>query len=113
MIVLIPAGYAAAEFPGAVAGFAAADLGRYAVSAVGAYRAGLRGWPQDLAATVLVAAAAAAGWLAADFVAQRDAHVVLIALAVFLAVTLVWMPPVLHFLWRIRSRGGGLFGSES
>jgi O-antigen/teichoic acid export membrane protein len=113
MLVLIPAGYAAAGFPGAVAGFAAADVGRYLVSAFGARREGLPGWPQDLGATALVAAAATAGWLAASFLAQRDQHVALIALGVFLATTVVWSPLVLRFLWKIRSRGDALFGARS
>jgi O-antigen/teichoic acid export membrane protein len=113
MLVLIPAGYAAAEFPGAVAGFAAAEMGRYAVSAFAAHREGLSGWPQDLSATAVLAAAAAAGWFTAEFVAQRDADEALVALGVFLAATVVWLPFVLHFLWRIRSAGDAIFGSRS
>jgi O-antigen/teichoic acid export membrane protein len=55
MVVLIPAGLALHGFSGAVAGFAASEIFRYAISVWGAARSRLRGYPQDLIATALIA----------------------------------------------------------
>jgi O-antigen/teichoic acid export membrane protein len=63
MVILIPAGMALHGFPGAVAGFAASEIFRYAVSLVGASRSRLRGYRQDLVASVLIAATTLAGLL--------------------------------------------------
>jgi O-antigen/teichoic acid export membrane protein len=63
IVVLIPAGMALRGFPGAVAGFAASEIFRYVVSLLGASRSRLRGYRQDLVASVLIAATTASGFL--------------------------------------------------
>lgn len=90
MIALIPLGYAAGGFPGAVGGYAAAEGVRYTVSTLVARRHGLKNLRQDAAHTALVAVASAAGWLAAR--AAGSWPVAAQAAAVFVAVTAVWLP---------------------
>jgi O-antigen/teichoic acid export membrane protein len=92
MVVLIPIGFAWGGFPGAVAGLAASDLFKYAVSAVAATRAGLRGWPQDVRLTVWVFASAALGWRVTVSLQASGVSRWSVALAVFVAVTLAWAP---------------------
>jgi O-antigen/teichoic acid export membrane protein len=92
MVVLIPIGFAWGGFPGAVAGLAASDLFKYAVSAVAATRAGLRGWPQDVRLTVWVFASAALGWRVTVSLQASGVSRWSVALAVFVAVTLAWVP---------------------
>jgi O-antigen/teichoic acid export membrane protein len=71
IVFLIPLGFQIAEFPGAIAGFAGAELLRYAALAIGAHRAGLGMLRRDLLISVLVAAAVLAGLSAAEAVAAR------------------------------------------
>jgi O-antigen/teichoic acid export membrane protein len=63
MVVLIPLGMATHGFLGAVAGFAASELFRYVVSLVGASRSRLRGYRQDLVASILIAATSLLGFV--------------------------------------------------
>jgi O-antigen/teichoic acid export membrane protein len=73
MVVLIPAGLALHGFSGAVAGFAASEIFRYAISVWGAARSRLRGYRQDLAATALIAATTLLG-LAARTATRHFLH---------------------------------------
>jgi O-antigen/teichoic acid export membrane protein len=52
MAGLVPLGALLGGFPGAILGFAAADLLKYVVSAIGATRMGMSAWRQDLVLTV-------------------------------------------------------------
>lgn len=51
MAISIPLGFRLGGFPGAVAGYAASEVARYAVSAWATQREDLRSWPLDLALT--------------------------------------------------------------
>ena len=104
MIVLIPIGYAVAGFPGAVAGSAGAELIRYVISALAARRQGLHGLDQDVLLTLITAGASLVGWLAATVVRQRGWPVAVEAVAVFLAVSLAWLPLALPFVAHRRSK---------
>jgi O-antigen/teichoic acid export membrane protein len=71
MLVLVPAGFLMLGVPGAIAGLAGAEAGRWVAYAAGARRHGLPGWLPDLRATLLVAVAGVGGlavarWLHAD-----------------------------------------------
>jgi hypothetical protein len=68
MIVFIPLGYARLGFPGAVAGFAASDLLRYATSVYGARKHKVACLGQDVWMSVLVIATAGMGMLAARWI---------------------------------------------
>ena len=68
MIVFIPLGYARLGFPGAVAGFAASDLLRYATSVYGARRHKVACLGQDVWMSVLVIATTGMGMLAARWI---------------------------------------------
>jgi O-antigen/teichoic acid export membrane protein len=100
MVAFIPLGFAHAGFPGALVGFCASELLRYAVSVSAATRVGLRSWPQDIAMTGVVAVSALAGWLGAAAVSAADGHVVVEALVVFVVVSLVWTPVLARALRR-------------
>jgi hypothetical protein len=105
--VLIPAGYALAGFPGAVCGFALADVVRLLVSMVAARPTGIRRYGQDLKMSCLVAASALIGALACDAVAVHvPAGIVgtlLEALTIAVTVSLAWLPFALSYLsWRRR-----------
>lgn len=103
MIVLIPVGFAIGGFPGAVVGLVTAEMLKYAVSAWAAVRAGLEGWPQDLRLTAWVFVTAAIGALTARFATLDGAPRVVVAAAVFVAVTLAWAPTAVTYLAGTRS----------
>jgi O-antigen/teichoic acid export membrane protein len=105
MVVLIPAGFALGGFPGAVAGLAAADAVKYAVSALAAARVGLRGWTQELRLSAWVLATAWLGWRVALFALEGGAAPLAAAFAVFAAVTLAWTPVALAHVRVARRRG--------
>ena len=67
--LLVPLGFHLADFPGAIAGFASAELGRYGVLAFGVREWGLGTLRRDLLLSSLVAGSAFAGWWVGDFVA--------------------------------------------
>lgn len=98
MIMLMPLGYALAGFRGALTGFALAELFRYSVSTSGVYRHGLRTVRQDLGVTAVVAVAAVAGYITVKFLSSHGVHVALQCLAVFVLVTLIWLPWQLPYL---------------
>lgn len=98
MLLLIPAGYALAGFRGAVAGLAAAEVLKYAISAFAVRRAGLRGWPQELRLTAWMLASAGLGWLAAVVSARAGWSPIAGAGLVFVVVTAAWAPLGLAWL---------------
>jgi O-antigen/teichoic acid export membrane protein len=102
MIVLIPLGYLWGGFPGAVLGFAASEVLKYAVSAHAAARAGLPGRRQDLVLTAAVAGSAAAGGFAAHAARGAGHPALLQAALVFAVVTAIWIPFGVDLLRRYR-----------
>lgn len=100
MMVLIPVGFSVGGFPGALLGYAASELLRYAVSATAAALTNLRAWPQDVGFTTVFAAASLTGWLAGYGVRSADVNVFLEAFVVFAVVTLAWIPMGLRELPR-------------
>jgi len=100
MLALIPLGYAAGGFPGAVAGLAASELLKYAASSFAIARAGLKGWPQEWRLTFWVLATSGLGWLASSFAEQQGWSRYATAGLVFVAVTLAWAPLGLSVLPR-------------
>ena len=109
MVALIPLGYAVAGFPGALVAYAASGLFRYVVFTTGVYRHGLRTLSQDLGMGAVVAVAALAGYGCVQLLSGEGVHVVLQCLAVFVVVTLIWLPWLLPYLRdavaRLRQRG--------
>jgi O-antigen/teichoic acid export membrane protein len=93
MAVLIPLGYRAFDFPGAVAGYAGSELFRYVLAAAlaGAPRR-LRSLGQDLRLTALMVLISGVAWLAALQLEARGQPALVQAAAVAAVVTLGWLP---------------------
>lgn len=108
MLAFIPLGHHYAGFPGAVAGFVAAEGFKYAVSAYAAAKEGLVGFPGDIGLSVFGAVAAFVGWLSASAVKDAGLHPVFACAAVFLSVSAVWAVLIGPFLHRIRTQGNPL-----
>lgn len=98
MLTLIPLGFHFADFPGALAGYVASEIFRYAFSSIAVHQLGLSAYRQDIGYTLLVAAASLAGWLSARGLEALDYPVVVQALAVFVAVSIVWLPSLRPYL---------------
>ncbi len=90
--VCVPIGFHLIGFEGAVMGYAAADACKYSFSAVAARKSGLRGLRQDLLFSAWFVAAALLGNLAFRIALSSTGVPVVEAVAVFLAVSLVWLP---------------------
>lgn len=99
MLALIPLGFAQFGFVGAVAGYALAEVPRYAVSVLGCHRHGLGHYGQDAEfAAWFAAVALGVAWLDAQL---RDlAPAWLRCLGVFVAVSACWAPFGLRYLRR-------------
>jgi len=104
MLVLIPLGYALGGFPGAVAGLAASEVCKYAVSAYAVARAGLQAWPQELKLTGWVLATAGMGWSSAILAERAGGSPYAVAAIVFGVVTLAWAPLGIEWLPKAGSR---------
>jgi O-antigen/teichoic acid export membrane protein len=72
MFVLIPLGYGLFGFPGAIAGFSAADVFKYLVAAAGARRHGLYAIRQEAGFAAAIAATAALGLALGGWLEGRD-----------------------------------------
>jgi len=117
MVTLIPLGYWLGErwigegFPGAVAGYAGAELFRYVVAFLVCRYLGYSGLKQDAGLTLWMAITGLAGYGLATWMDSLGLHVVTRALAVAVAVTALWAPfggPMLKRrvdAWRARRRG--------
>jgi O-antigen/teichoic acid export membrane protein len=101
MLALIPLGHHFGGFPGAVAGYAAAELLRYAVSFSAVRSRGVAPLALDARLTLNAALAIGAGTLAVQLTDAQPAW--LAACAVFLAVSAVWTPRALALRarWRL------------
>ena len=108
MAVLIPVGFHLFEFPGAVGGYAATEVLRYALSTTIAHRRNLSPLAQDARATGMLAIGATVGWLAGWGTSQLTDIVFLQALAVFSAVTIVFLPVAKPALRRFRAARAGV-----
>jgi O-antigen/teichoic acid export membrane protein len=95
MLVLVPLGYHFGGFPGALIGYATAELFRYAASTVGVYRRGLPTLSQDLLFSGVVLVSSVASKLSVDALSARGVSGILQALVVFVLATLIWSP----WLW--------------
>ncbi len=95
MLVLLPLGYRIAGFPGALVGYAAAELFRYAASTVGVYQRGLRTGLQDLEFSCVVFTVSVVSNFTVDWLHARGIHVIVQAIVVFVLATLIWSP----WLW--------------
>jgi len=98
MFTLIPLGFYLGDFPGAVVGYVASELFRYVFSALAVYRLGLPALKQDFGFTVMLAAASFVAWVSARALDTLGCPVFVQALAVFVVVTLVWLPWLLPYL---------------
>ena len=92
MFTLIPLGFHFADFPGALAGYVASELFRYAFSSIALRRLGLTAWRQDIGYSAAVAVSSLSGWLAARGLEALGCPVFVQAIAVFLAATITWLP---------------------
>lgn len=104
MLVFMPLGYWLWEFPGALLGFVGSELLRYAASAIAAYKLGLPALRQDLGFSLVVAASSLVGWYTTRALDASGVHVVLQALAVFVVVTLCWLPWLWRYLGAVKER---------
>jgi O-antigen/teichoic acid export membrane protein len=98
MVTLIPLGFYLGGFPGGLAGYVASELFRYAFSALSVYRLGLPALRQDVGYSAVLAVASLAGWLSTRGLSALGWPVFLQALAVFIVVSLVWLPWLLPYL---------------
>lgn len=87
---LVPLGFAVGDFPGAVLGFASAELLRYAAVVVGARRVGIATVSQDLLVSLLAALAALAGLLAARSLEAAGQASAVSLLAAVATTSLLW-----------------------
>jgi O-antigen/teichoic acid export membrane protein len=90
MGVTIPLGYALWGFPGAIIGFAAADVLKYAVAAYSVTRLSLGSLGQDMALTAALAASVGAGLLARELVRRVDGPTLVEGLATLLTLASFW-----------------------
>lgn len=104
LLVLITVGFHLGGFEGAVIGLVASEMLRYALSAFAIGRIGLRGWAQDSQLTLWVMISAWLGWQAALFGQRAHWPPLLVALAVFVVVTLAWAPLGLPIYRDLRKR---------
>jgi O-antigen/teichoic acid export membrane protein len=72
IVVLIPLGWSLYDFPGAIAGFAAADVLKYAIAVVGAARHGIALIANDLLLLAAVAVTAAFGYALAPYALETS-----------------------------------------
>jgi O-antigen/teichoic acid export membrane protein len=110
MLVLVPLGYHLGGFPGALIGYATAELFRYAASTMGVYRRGLPTVSQDLVFSAVVLVSSMASKLSVDLLAARGVPAILQALVVFILASLIWSPwlwPYARDMWgRVAARRG-------
>lgn len=108
MLVLMVAGYALAEVPGALAGLAGSELVRYFHTRHAVRPAALGGIDQDLRYTALFLASSGAGVLAIAGCEALALHTAFAALAASIVVGIVWLPLLVpqarRFLVRPRMR---------
>lgn len=104
MALLIPTGQLWLGFPGAVAGFAASELGRYAVMAGAGSRLGVSGWRDDARLSVRWLTVAGVAWATARGLETTGAPVPLVALAIAAVVSLGWLSHG-RIVWRALARG--------
>jgi O-antigen/teichoic acid export membrane protein len=98
MFSLIPLGFYLGGFPGGLVGYVASELFRYVLSSVAVNRIGLSALRQDAGYSAVLVAAAAAGWLSARGLGMLGLPNFVQAIAVFIVVTLVWLPWLLPYL---------------
>ncbi|MFN0059663.1 MAG: oligosaccharide flippase family protein [Planctomycetota bacterium] len=98
MAICVPLGYVAFGLWGAILGYAASESLRYSITACAAHRRGLRGWPQDLGLSLLIATAAACGCATDLPTARWHDSAALRALMIFVVVTLIFVPAGLRVL---------------
>jgi O-antigen/teichoic acid export membrane protein len=116
MVVLIPLGFWWLGFPGAVLGFTASEAFKYALSLMGAHRANLEGYRQDLTLSLLVVATTVLG-VGVRLAAQRfgvqalsnwnvRAGAFVEGALIFLAISAVWGTAFLRYRKRTKSELG-------
>jgi O-antigen/teichoic acid export membrane protein len=109
MVALMPLGFYLGGFPGALIGFVASELLRYAASALAAYKLKLPALRQDLGFTLVVAGSSLAAWFSARMVAALGLHTMVQALAVFVVATLCWLPWLWPYLTIVGQKLRGRF----
>jgi hypothetical protein len=100
----MPLGYHLDGFRGALIGFVASELMRYAASAVAAYKLKLPALMQDLGFTVVVAVSSFAAWFGARLLESMGVHTVVQALGVFVIATLCWLPWLVPYFGMVVER---------
>lgn len=91
MLVLVPIGHSLGGFPGAVAGYAASEIFRYAVATFAIAQSGLSALPTDFKLSLWVAASACLGYATALAIEEPLGSIVA-AIGVFVVVTGLWAP---------------------
>lgn len=106
MCALLPLGWQAWGFPGAISAYAAADVVRYATLQFACFHLRVRTLGDDLVATARTALGALACWGAAQALSAAGVHPLVTCLAVAAVATLTWLPGNVAHLRRLRGRGG-------
>jgi O-antigen/teichoic acid export membrane protein len=108
MCFLLPLGYHLGGFKGALIGYAAAEVFRYATSTIGVYRRGLATIAQDLEFCAVVIVASLAAHFTVEFLEARHQPAALQSFAVFVIVSAIWarwmVPYAGQTLRKIRAR---------
>jgi O-antigen/teichoic acid export membrane protein len=108
MCVLLPLGYHFGGFHGALVGYAASELFRYATSTIGVYKRGLFTLRQDLEFSAVVLVASLAAHSLVEFLEARGVSAILQSLGVFVLVSAIWarwlFPYVGQALRKVRAR---------
>jgi O-antigen/teichoic acid export membrane protein len=99
MVVLVPLGGWLGGIPGAIVGFALADVFKYTLSAIGATRLGVSAWRQDLLLMVGMAAVALATTAVRRLIGANHLPPLVDAAVVTVLVTGGW-----GLFWLVRSR---------
>lgn len=102
MVIFMIAGYVWRGFPGMLLGASVAEFARYVVSTYAIRKEKLYALDQDLLLTLLVAVSSAAGWLIAHTIQRLGYWVAVESVAVFIVVSIFWLPIGLPHLRRMR-----------
>jgi O-antigen/teichoic acid export membrane protein len=111
MAIAIPVGYHYFGFPGAVGGFASAELFRFVVSGYAVTKNKIASWGQDVKLWVLTAVASGLAWVAVNRLHAYVHHEWVDAFVVLAVVSAVWAVPAYpvlkDFLAKRRERKAG------
>jgi O-antigen/teichoic acid export membrane protein len=102
MVLFMIAGYLLGGFPGMLLGSSISEFARYLVSTYAIRKEHLYALDQDALLTLLVVVSSAAGWFVAQYIHRLGYWVAVESAAVFLVVSIFWLPFGIPHLRRMR-----------